>query len=134
MASGLSFAAIFGVLWLVTGHLFWAIPMVIIGILPGVRGFTRILGARAERKKLDRELPRITASQREKEILRAAQGAGGRITPALAALRTSCSVEEAETILQELAAKGYALAEVLESGRLEYQFPEFMNEGDRGSE
>ncbi len=128
MISGLTLTAVFGGLWLVSGQFFWAFPMVFVGVLPGVQGLTRVLNERSELRRLKKEAPRITAAQREKEILRAAQQSGGRITPALAALRTSCSVDEAEQILQELAGKGYASAEVLDTGRLEYQFPEFMDQ------
>ena len=118
--------AVFGTLWFFLGHSFWIFPLIFVGVLPVIRGMGRLVSERSERRRIEQKAPQLTAADREKEILRAAQLEGGRITPATAALRTSCSIEEAEKILEGLAGKGYVNAEILPSGRIEYQFPEFM--------
>lgn len=125
--SGLSMIALFGAIWLAFGHSnFWLFPLVFVGVLPVIRGVGRLASEGAERRRIAPRQQRLTEADREKEILRAAQQESGRLTPAIAALRTSCSVEEAEAILTRLAAKGHVSVEVLPTGRVEYQFPEFM--------
>jgi len=44
----------------------------------------------------------------------------------LIALKTELSIHEAEKILDEMAQNGYTVMQVRESGRIEYEFPEFM--------
>ena len=125
--SGFSMMAIFGAIWLALGHNnFWIFPLVFVGVLPVIRGLGRLATERSERRRLEPQQRQLTDADREKEILRAAQQEGGRLTPATAALRTSCSVEEAEAILTKLASRGHVSVEVLPTGRIEYQFPEFM--------
>ena len=62
----------------------------------------------------------------EKQILLAAKEEKGVVTPALIALKTDLSIQEAEKKLDELAQNGYTVMQVRENGRIEYEFPEFM--------
>jgi predicted transcriptional regulator len=62
----------------------------------------------------------------EKQILLAAKEENGIVTPALVALKTELSIQEAEKMLDDMAQNGYTVMQVRESGRIEYEFPEFM--------
>ncbi len=87
-----------------------------------------------EGKKLSTEAPKIARVRQEKEILRVAKTEHGRITPAVAALKSSCSIEEANQILDSIVEKGYAQMDVDDNGRIVYLFPEFYQDDSSQSD
>ena len=130
LTSGAVFTVAFGVAWSVTGWWFFIFPLLFAGVLPMVDGLRRI-GSQKRRGELP---PRGTANaaSAEKQILLAAKENGGVVTPALVALKTELSIQEAEKALEEMAQRGYANMRVTDSGRIEYEFPEFAPPGERG--
>ncbi len=130
--SGLSTSVIFGVLWLVTGSGVWLFIGLFAGILPTIGSGGKLLTEMGEGKKLAREAPELARVRQEKEILRAAKSENGRITPAVAALKSSCSIEEANQILDSIVERGYAQLDVDDNGRIVYLFPEFYPPEDDG--
>ena len=129
--TGLAFTVIFGVLLaFFHGAWWWVFPLVFAGVMPMVRGLTGLVARRGAVEHRGPPTARIeprelSGAEAEKQILRVAKEEGGRVTPALAALKTSLSMERAEEILQQMAARGYATMQVSDEGRVEYQFPEF---------
>ena len=99
------------------------------GVLPAVKGLQGMIAERGERAVE----PVKQAVSAEKEILQVAKEERGTVTPALAALHTSLTTEEAEEILQKFVKKGYAMMEVTSDGRVEYEFPEFKRRIDESS-
>lgn len=126
---GATLIAVFGLLYLSTHQSFWLFPLCFAGIPPLIRGIQRIYTRRALIRE-QRAVPQRTDADLTKEILRVAQANGGKITPAVVTLNSSLSLEEAERLLQELASKGYAAMNVTDTGRIEYEFPEFTNESE----
>jgi hypothetical protein len=122
ITTGLVFTAGFGIAWAVTGLWFLVFPMVFAGVLPLVRGLLRLPASRDREKHT--ELSRTVA--REKQVLQAARDERGIITPTVVALKTDLSIHDAEQMLEDMARKGHALMRVTESGRVEYEFPEFL--------
>ena len=120
LITGLVFTAGFGTVLVLHRHWGWIFPLMFLGVLPAVKGLQGMISNRA--KKLD---PLKQAASAEKEILQLAKSEGGTVTPALAALHTSLSTEEAEEILQSFVKKNYAIMQVTDDGRVEYEFPEF---------
>lgn len=121
LASGLTFSAVFGVLLFVHGGWFWILPLAFAGMLPAVKGFLSLRRTRAA--------PRLSAPpapDAQTEVLKIARSQGGRLTPALVAVDTTLSVEEAERTLDEMVRGGYATMAVADDGRVEYEFREFL--------
>ena len=126
--SSLSTSVIFGSLWLITGSNIWLLIGLFAGVLPTIGSGGKLLAEMTEGKKLSTEAPKIARVRQEKEILRVAKTEHGRITPAVAALKSSCSIEEANQILDSIVEKGYAQMDVDDNGRIVYLFPEFYQD------
>ena len=133
--TGLSVTAVFGVLyWLKiipTASWIFLFPLVFAGVLPMIRGLGGLLAGReALEAPPDGGGPAAALTdpkaETERKILRVAQQEGGRITAAIAALKTDLSLDKAEEVLQDLARRGHAAMQVTDDGRVEYTFPEFM--------
>jgi hypothetical protein len=128
LVTGLVLTAGFGAAWALTGGWFWIFPLIFAGVLPAIKGLQGMISYRDEKKAE----PLRQAASAEKEILQLAKEEGGRVTPALVALHTFLTTEEAEEILQRFVKKSYAVMQVTDDGRVEYEFPEFRRriEGD----
>jgi hypothetical protein len=126
ITTGLVFTVGFGIAYLATRPWGWffLFPMIFAGVLPLVNGLIALPRGRQADRKSDGTGPVVAA--REKQVLRAARDEQGIVTPTVVALKTELSIQEAEKILEEMARKGYALMRVTESGRVEYEFPEFV--------
>lgn len=124
------FCAVFGFLFFNRGGFFWIFPLVFLGVLPAVQGLLHIGQKRPEIKQRIEETEKAEKISKEKQVLALAEREKGRITPALTALKTNLSIEDAEKILSDLAGRGYANMEVTSTGRIEYLFPEFLPPGE----
>ncbi len=91
------------------------------GVLPFLHGLRRLIAARPARLS-----PAEREAADEKQVLRIARDANGKVTPALIALETDLTAAQAEEALQRMARKGYAAMHVTDDGRVEYEFAEFM--------
>lgn len=129
LIGGITLVTIFGLLYFSTHQWFWLFPLCFAGIPALLRGIQRIYSQRALTRQRREEVSQTSDADRTKEILRVAQTHNGKVTPALVSLNSSLSLEDAERLLQELSSKGYASMNVTESGRIEYEFPEFFGEG-----
>ncbi len=125
LISSLSTSFIFGALWAVSGSGIWLFIGLFAGVFPALGSAGKLLADMSEQRRLEREAPKMARARQEKEILRVAKMENGQITPAVAALRTSCSIDEADSILQSLASRGFAIMDVDDSGKVFYAFPEF---------
>jgi hypothetical protein len=133
LTSGIIFTVAFGIAWSVTGLWFFVFPLLFAGVMPMVEGFRRLMAARHSRPVVSRS-KRPGVASIEKQVLVAAKEENGVVTPALVALKTELSIQEAEKKLDEMAQKGYTVMQVRDNGRIEYEFPEFMPriEGEAG--
>lgn len=130
--SGLVFTVVFGALLGWHGAWWWIFPLAFAGVLPMVKGLTSMVSGR-QRLGGPQPAPQMEGPggtvpgkvDSERQILLVAKEENGRVTPALAALKTELSIENAEHILQNMAEKGYATMHVTDEGRVEYRFPEF---------
>jgi hypothetical protein len=129
ITSGAIFTVAFGLALILTPNQWgwWFVfPLVFAGILPLVDGLRRLRRERLPPKPVGEEPQAlITSAAAEKQILLAAKEEKGLITPALVALKTELTIQEAEKLLEEMARKGYAVMHVRDNGRIEYEFPEF---------
>ena len=119
--------AVFSALWYFIGGGFWIFPLVFAGVLPCVRGGVRFftdLRLRGERRK---QLPVRKEEGIERAILTAAREANGRVTPAIIALNTNITLENAEKALEGMVKRGYASMDVRDNGTVEYVFTEFLS-------
>ncbi|UCF99753.1 MAG: hypothetical protein JSV89_09490 [Spirochaetaceae bacterium] len=134
LTSGIVFTIAFGIAWSVTGLWFFIFPLLFAGVMPMVEGIRRLAAARYA-KPIAAQPQKPSIASVEKQILLAAKEENGVVTPALIALKTDLSIQEAEKKLDELAQNGYTVMQVRESGRIEYEFPEFMPRlGDNAGE
>ena len=62
----------------------------------------------------------------DRDILFVAKNEQGKVTPAIIALNTNISLEDASKALENMVKQGYATMEVRDSGTVEYVFPEFI--------
>lgn len=99
--------------------------MAFAGVIPMLTGLRRMIG-KAFTPKADRQVEfEQQKVSRERQILQIAKNHDGVVTPAIAALDSGLSMEEMDTILGDMAKKGYAQAEVEDNGRMVYIFPDF---------
>ena len=121
LISGLLFTVAFSIVWIVHGGWFWVFPLMFAGVLPLVEGLRRVFALR--------RVPKINAEQAdamaEKLVLKVAKEEGGRVTPALIALKSNLNTKRAEEVLQNLVKNGFAGMEVTDDGRIIFDFPEF---------
>jgi hypothetical protein len=126
LTTGLVLTAAFCLAWYLTrGHplaWLWLFPIVFAGLLPAISGIRRLGQERSGRLE---GRARPTAVEAERQVLLAARDARGLVTPALVALKTGLSIEEAQGLLEQMARKGHAVMHVRENGRIEFEFPEF---------
>ncbi len=123
--SGLGAIALFGALYALIGSRLFIFIGVIAGVLPAIRGLSKLLQARVgsqERKQLQA----AQSETRERVVLRLAKAESGRLTPAVVAVNSELTIDDAEAQLREFADKGYAELNITEDGRIEYLFPEFL--------
>jgi hypothetical protein len=125
LTSGIVFTIAFGIAWSVTGLWFFIFPMLFAGVMPMVEGIRRLATARHYKPRVSQASKPSVASI-EKQILLTAKEENGVVTPALVALKTELSIQEAEKKLDEMAQNGYTMMQIRENGRIEYEFPEFM--------
>ncbi|HUZ16765.1 MAG TPA: hypothetical protein VMV68_00140 [Spirochaetia bacterium] len=127
LAGSLTLLGVFGVLYFAMPGAWW--PLVVAAFaIPGViRGVQKIAAERAAKRISERTLPVDRDTEATKQVLKVAQELGGIVTPTLVTLHSSLSLEEAERILQSMSSKGYASMNVTDSGRIEYEFPEFVD-------
>ena len=122
--SGLVFTAGFGIALGALGleRYWWLLfPLLFLGVAPLAKGAQGLI-ARWRQNRVD---PYEREALTEKEILRLAENEGGKVTPALVALKTHLTAEKAEEVLQRMVKKNYANMNVTTEGRVEYEFPEF---------
>lgn len=129
LVSGAAFTLLFSLLYFRVGGWFWIFPLVIVGLIPLLRGLTATLERRgaqaAQRPKPDSREMKI---RHEKEILKLAKERQGILTVASASLDSSLSIEETEKVLSELSDRGYARMEVEDDGTISYRFPDFARD------
>jgi len=130
LSSGVVFTVAFGLAWYFTRVWFFVFPLIFAGIMPMVEGLRRLAGSR-DQPRLPSKSGQVSS---EKQILLVAKEEKGVVTPALVALKTELSIQEAEKALEAMARQGYAQMRVTDSGRIEYEFPEFMahQDGEEG--
>lgn len=125
--SGLSMTILFTLLYFFVFRAWWILfPLVFAGIMPLVRGLFKLLEDRNRKINFQRDNDLQNARYPEKAILQTAKDRQGKVTPALIALDSNLSIEEAEKGLRYMASHGYASMEVTESGTVEYIFSEFL--------
>lgn len=127
---GMTLIAVFGLLYFSTHQWFWLFPLCFAGLPALFRGAHRIYSDRALQRQRMAEIPRRADAEGTRDILRIAQANKGKITPSIVTLNSSLSLDDAERLLQEMSSKGYASMVVTDSGRIEYEFPEFMENPD----
>jgi hypothetical protein len=129
LTSGVIFTIAFGIAWIAmfsAGRAGWffVFPMLFAGIMPMVEGIRRLAVAR-QSKPIAAQPKKPSVASIEKQILLTAKEENGVVTPALIALKTELSIQEAEKKLDEMAQSGYTMMQIRENGRIEYEFPEF---------
>jgi hypothetical protein len=132
ITSGLIFTVAFGLAGILTQQWWFIFPLVFAGILPLAEGLRRLRRERLKSRgrvvvEWTEEEPQalLSSAAAEKQVLLAAKEEKGIVTPALVALKTELTIQEAEKLLEEMARKGYAVMNVRDDGRIEYEFPEF---------
>lgn len=125
--SGLSMTILFTLLYFFVFQAWWVFfPLVFAGILPLTRGLFKLLEDKNREKSFQKEKAVQDARYPEKIILQTARDKGGKVTPALIALNSNLSIEEAEKALRYMASHGYATMEVTDNGAVEYVFTDFL--------
>ncbi len=124
--SGLTMTVAFGALWIFLGSAFWVFPMVFAGVIPLIRGGAKFFSERKIPERRRQQLLETKTANTERAILLVAKQEKGRITPALVALNTDTSLEDAQRTLEEMVKRGYAGMDVRDNGTVEYVFQEFL--------
>lgn len=131
VVGGLTSGMVIGGLWwfhvlatpwaLGLGAVFCVVPVV-----GGLRRAAREWADRSHEKRQALEASRTQELTRrdslEKQVLQVARERRGVVTPALVVLHTDLKLEEAEKVLENLAARGHAEMRVKENGTIDYVF------------
>jgi len=132
IVSGLGFTAVAVILYSFHFGGMWIIPLgILFGVLPVVSGIRRSVREIEERRQGKLEALESRRAQeaerrdsREKTVLQIAKSRRGVVTPALVVLESDLQLEEAEQVLQGLAARGYAEMRIKDNGMIDYRFPD----------
>lgn len=119
---GLGYFA-FSISWMV-----W--PFAIIGVLPFSIGLVKSIRAFARRRQEQRRRPQ----RNEQALLSSALELGGTVTVVQLASHTGLSLDEVQTGLDRMAAKGYVHQHIDPEGIIRYEFPSLAGEANRGQE
>lgn len=107
-----------------------ALGFSIFPVLSGVRQVVREIGDRGRSRKQaleGRAAEQIGRKETlEKTVLQIARERRGVVTPALVALHSDLSLDEAEEVLGSLSSRGYAEMRVKENGTIDYLFHDLM--------
>ncbi len=101
--------------------------LLMFGIAPIIGGGLMLRSRFGEKTLALKQQQQSRYALQEKEIIRLAQDKGGRIAIADIVIGTSLSSEEAETVMREMAARGYADMQVTDAGVIVYEFYEIAN-------
>jgi hypothetical protein len=123
--SGLGATVLFGSLYLFLNSGIFIFVGVLAGVLPMIRGVSKMIDSRVARNEL-KQVEGRTQENTERIVLSLARSQRGQLTPTIVAVNSGLTLEQAETQLRELVDKGYASLDVSEDGRLIYTFPEFL--------
>jgi hypothetical protein len=123
--SGLGAVVLFSSLYLFLRINIFLFVGVFAGVLPMIRGMSKMVQARVGKQE-KQQIEGQTNQTHERIVLSLARSERGKITPAMVAVNSSLSLEDAEKQLQALVDKGYASLEVTDDGRLLYVFAEFL--------
>ncbi len=133
IVGGLTTGAVIYGLWYF--HIFpvpvgWMVFLgVVFGVLPVLAGFRHMAREVTDRQRAKREALEGQKAQvverkdsLEKTVLQIAKDRGGVVTPALVVLHSDLHLAEAEKVLGDLAARGYAEMRLKENGTIDYVF------------
>jgi len=130
-------ALIWGLWWFHVLPVGWALGLgavfVVFPILGGLRRVAREVSDSGQRRR--EALEAAQAQEREhrdtleKQVIRVAHERRGVVTPALVVLHTDLRLEEAEKVLETLAARGHAQMRIKDNGTIDYVFPELLPSG-----
>ena len=121
LITGLVLTGVFGVTWFLRGDWWWIFPFAFAGVLPAVEGVRKLIRER----NIKKSIPQAGNISEEKKVLMVAKNENGIVTPALIALNSNLTIDKAEEILARMVKNGHASMNVLDAGRVEYEFPEF---------
>jgi hypothetical protein len=107
------------------GVFFVALPF-----LGGIRRSVRDIEDRRHARLEAREQKQAKVVEKkdsaEKTVLKIAKERSGVVTPALVALHSDLPLAEAERLLGDLAARGYAEMRIKDNGTIDYVFPDLQ--------
>jgi len=101
--------------------------VLILGIAPIVGGGFLLRSRANDKKRAMKQQEQARYALQEKEILRLAQEKGGRLAIPDIVVGTSLNSTEAETVMREMAARGFADMQVTDAGIIVYEFYEIAN-------
>lgn len=108
---GLGYFA-FGIGWMV-----W--PFLFFGVFPVAAGIVQAIGIVGRRRADRRERPRHT----ERQLLDVATRLGGTVTVVGAAREANLELDDVQSTLDRMTAKGYVVQRIRPDGVIEYEFP-----------
>lgn len=133
IVGGLATGAVFYGLWYfhvlplpVGWILFLGVVFGVLPVLTGLRHLAREISDRSQARREALEGRKIQETERrdslEKTVLQIAKDRRGIVTPALVVLHSDLQLAEAEKVLGDLAARGYAEMRIKDNGTIDYVF------------
>lgn len=121
-------AVVFGIVYLRTGSWIWLFPAGFGGLIPMLTGIKKMISNRSLPKRTREQESKQLKADLERKVLQVAKDNNGIVTPTVAALETGLPLEEMDSYLSKMASKGYARADVEDSGRMVYIFQDFVKQ------
>lgn len=107
-------------LWFAQAGSVWMIVVgTLVGVLPLISGIQKLIKRSIKRKRKRN----IEPAELEGKLLKAAKELGGRVTVVQIAAHIGRPLDEVQSALDLMTAKGYVSQEILESGTIRYDFP-----------
>lgn len=130
-------ALIWGLWWFHVLPMGWALGLgvvfAVVPVLGGLRRAARDVSDSSQRRRAALEAQQAQEREHrdtlEKQVIRVAHERRGVVTPALVVLHTDLKLEEAEKVLETLAARGHAQMRIKDNGTIDYVFPELLPSG-----
>jgi hypothetical protein len=119
LSTGLVLGAGFGLGYFYFGIGWMVWPFAILGVLPLLSAAAKALKLQAKMRRYRAERPK----ELERTVLRLARELGGTVTVVQIASAGGLSLEEAQTTLDSMTAKGYVAQNITDAGVIEYEFP-----------
>jgi len=118
----------FGLWYAQAGSVWMIVVGILIGVLPLISGIQKLIRRSIRNSVRKKKRRHVEPAELEGKLLKAAKELGGRITVVQIAAHIGQPLDEVQSALDLMTARGYVSQEILDSGIIRYDFPALFSE------